>query len=154
MQTLAGEIQAAGGIVTAQDLLSAQPVVTQPITAQVQNAKPMLPLKYMCKYCIHQCLPPKYDAELSCRVMPANAEMDGLGVHCLCSSCYVEDQVVCSNSIELCSHPLSMVTPAHLCTFCIMETQGPWPLHLSCNLGHCKMWVFLWSRALLALSMM
>ncbi|DBB05404.1 TPA: hypothetical protein ACH3X3_010619 [Trebouxia sp. C0006] len=34
-QTLAGEIQAAGGIVTAQDLLSAQPVVKQPITAQV-----------------------------------------------------------------------------------------------------------------------
>lgn len=34
-QTLAGEIQAAGGIVTAQDLLLAQPVVKQPITAQV-----------------------------------------------------------------------------------------------------------------------
>ncbi len=39
MQTLAGEIQAAGGIVTAQDLLSAQPIVKQPISAQVQNAK-------------------------------------------------------------------------------------------------------------------
>ena len=44
VQTLAGEIQAAGGIVTAQDLLSAQPVVKQPITAQVCNANPTYPL--------------------------------------------------------------------------------------------------------------
>lgn len=40
VQTLADEIQVAGGIVTAQDLLSAQPVVKQPITAQVYKANP------------------------------------------------------------------------------------------------------------------
>jgi gamma-glutamyltranspeptidase len=40
LQTLAGEIRAAGGIVTAQDLLSAQPVVKQPITAQVHVVNP------------------------------------------------------------------------------------------------------------------
>ena len=35
MQALAEDIQAAGGIVTAQDLQDAQPTVKQPLTAKV-----------------------------------------------------------------------------------------------------------------------
>jgi len=47
VQSLAGEIQAAGGIVNPQDLLSAQPVVKQPITAQVHNANPCYVVRNM-----------------------------------------------------------------------------------------------------------
>lgn len=64
-QALAGEIQAANGIVTAQDLLSAQPVVKQPITAQVHSVKPMLTLTCICKV-MHTSVPPSCQAVLQC----------------------------------------------------------------------------------------
>ena len=50
LQDLAAEIQAAGGIVTAEDLVGAQPTVKQPITAQVVlhplHPPPPSPFKY------------------------------------------------------------------------------------------------------------
>ncbi len=48
VQVLAAEIVAAGGIMTAQDLVDAQPTVKQPITAQVTTPLHTLPVVSAC----------------------------------------------------------------------------------------------------------
>ena len=128
VQTLAGEIQAAGGIVTAQDLLSAQPVVKQPITAQVCNANPTYPL-CACVSDARTSLPPppspppSLACQLSCIVIAVDGQTAAL---CLRSFYYVEQQIFCSSPIELCSIHQFLVIPAWLCMFSIMALPIGW----------------------------
>lgn len=149
VQTLAGEIQAAGGIVTAQDLLSAQPVVKQPITAQVCNANPTYPL-CACVSDARTSLPPpllpppSLACQLSCIVIAVDGQTAAL---CLRSFYYVEQQIFCSSPIELCSIHQFLVIPAWLCMFSIMALPIGWQFR------KCKTLFFWWSIKIVAVTM-